>query len=83
MPGVISSGVESLKLRKDLGENVLIVVPGIRPGFNKGDQKRTVKVAEAFRNGADYIVVGRPIREAKDPKSKAGEIQKIIASIFE
>ena len=81
--GVISSGLEASQLRDDLGENFLIVVPGIRPVENTDDQKRTVNVEKAFRNGADYIVVGRPIKEAKDPRAKAEEIQKIIASLFD
>ena len=46
------------------------------------DQKRTVDVAQAFRNGADYIVVGRPIKNAADPKAVAEEIQATIAAIF-
>ena len=82
--GVISSGLEAPKLRGDLGDNFLIVSPGIRPVENKpvDDQKRTVDAAQAFQNGADYIVVGRPIRNAPDPKAKAEEIQRTIASIF-
>jgi orotidine-5'-phosphate decarboxylase len=46
------------------------------------DQKRTVDAAQAFVNGADYIVVGRPIKNAADPKAKAEEIQATIASLF-
>jgi orotidine-5'-phosphate decarboxylase len=82
--GVISSGLEAPKLRHGLGENFLIVSPGIRPVENKliDDQKRTVDVEQAFRNGADYIVVGRPIRNAQNPKSKAEEIQQTMAGIF-
>jgi len=82
--GVISSGLEAEKLRQDLGQNFLIVSPGIRPVENKpvDDQKRTVDVEEAFLKGADYIVVGRPIRNAPDPKVKAEEIQKRIADLF-
>ncbi len=82
--GVISSGLEAPGLREHLGKNFLIVSPGIRPVENKpvDDQKRTVDVEQAFRNGADYIVVGRPIRTADDPKSKAEEIQGAIANLF-
>lgn len=82
--GVISSGLEAPKLREHLGGNFLIVSPGIRPVENKpvDDQKRTVDVEQAFQNGADYIVVGRPIRNAPDPKAKAAEIQATIAKIF-
>lgn len=82
--GVISSGLEAPKLRAHLGGNFLIVSPGIRPVENKpvDDQKRTVDVEQAFRNGADYIVVGRPIKTAADPRAKAEEIQSTIAAIF-
>ena len=82
--GVISSGLEAEKLRKDLGNGFLIVSPGIRPVENKpvDDQKRTVDVEEAFLKGADYIVVGRPIRSARDPRAKAEEIQQRIAKLF-
>ena len=80
--GVISSGLETLKLREGLHQNFIIVVPGIRPVQNVDDQKRTVNVKQAFLNGADYIVVGRPIKEAKDPKAKAEEIQKEISELF-
>ena len=82
--GVISSGLEAPKLREHLGQNFLVVSPGIRPVENKpvDDQKRTVDVEQAFHNGADYIVVGRPIRNAPDPKAKAEEIQATIAKIF-
>jgi orotidine-5'-phosphate decarboxylase len=82
--GVISSGLEAAKLRSELGSRLLIVSPGIRPVENRpvDDQKRTVDVETAFRNGADYIVVGRPIRNAPDPKAKAEEIQGTIARLF-
>jgi len=82
--GVISSGLEAPKLREHLGQNFLVVSPGIRPVENKpvDDQKRTVDVEQAFRNGADYIVVGRPIRNVPDPKAKAEEVQGTIARIF-
>jgi len=49
---------------------------------NEDDQKRTVDVAQAFANGADYIVVGRPIRSAADPRAAAQAIQRTIAAIF-
>jgi orotidine-5'-phosphate decarboxylase len=80
--GVISSGLEAPALRDSLGENFLIVAPGIRPVKNTDDQKRTVSVEEAFHNGADYIVVGRPIRDHAHPKEAADDIQKKIAAIF-
>ncbi len=80
--GVISSGLEAEYLRKELGDRLLIVVPGIRPVKNTDDQKRTVDVEEAFMNGADYIVVGRPIRNADKPSEAARKIQKRIADLF-
>ncbi len=82
--GVISSGMESRQLRQSLGQNFLIVVPGIRPGKNTGvdDQKRTVDIEEAFTNGADYVVVGRPILDAPDRLSAADAMQKRIRTLF-
>jgi orotidine-5'-phosphate decarboxylase len=80
--GVISSGLEAEALRDQLGQNFLIVVPGIRPVSNVDDQKRTVDVEEAFEKGADYIVVGRPVREAPDPVAAASDIQRRIATLF-
>ncbi len=78
--GVVSSGLEAAKLRAELGPKLMIVCPGIRPVDNTAsdDQKRTVDVHQAFANGADYIVVGRPIRHAADPRAKAAEIQRQI-----
>lgn len=82
--GIVSSGLEAPMIRSELGQKLLVVTPGIRPVENKpiDDQKRTVDVAQAFRNGADYIVVGRPIRQASDPKVAAEAVQKTIANIF-
>jgi orotidine-5'-phosphate decarboxylase len=82
--GVISSGLEAPAIRGELGERILVVTPGIRPVENRpsDDQKRTVDVAQAFRNGADYIVVGRPIRNAPDPKAAAQAVQDTIATLF-
>jgi orotidine-5'-phosphate decarboxylase len=80
--GVISSGMEVSGLRSEYGDNFLIVVPGIRPVENTDDQKRTVDVEDAFRKGADYIVVGRPIRSAAKPREAAEAIQARIAALF-
>ncbi len=79
--GVISSGLEVAKLREHIGQKLLVITPGIRPVDNKpaGDQKRVVTVETAFANGADYIVVGRPIRDAADPLAAAEAIQATIA----
>ena len=82
--GVICSGLEVSAIKAKLGAKLLAVTPGIRPaGGEMGDQKRTVDVAQAFRNGADYIVVGRPIRDAQDPAKAAEAIQATVAAIFE
>jgi orotidine-5'-phosphate decarboxylase len=82
--GVVSSGLEAPMLREHIDHRLLVVTPGIRPVENKpvDDQKRTVDVAQAFANGADYIVVGRPIRDAADPKAAAEAIQRTIAQVF-
>ena len=81
--GVISSGLEVSAIKAKFGARLLAVTPGIRPaGGEAADQKRVVDVAQAFRNGADYIVVGRPIRDAKDPAAAAEAIQATIAGIF-
>ncbi len=80
--GVISSGLEVAELREHLGNNFIVVTPGIRPVKNTDDQKRTVDVEEAFENGADYIVVGRPIKEHDDPKQAAEDIQQRIKALF-
>ena len=79
--GVIASGQEAPRLRRELGRDFLVVSPGIRPADARpaDDQKRTVGVEGALRGGADYIVVGRPIRQAADPRAKALEIQAEIA----
>jgi orotidine-5'-phosphate decarboxylase len=78
--GVISSGLEVPKLREFVDEKLLVVSPGIRPVDNKpvGDQKRVVTVETAFRNGCDYIVVGRPIRDAESPRAAAELMQAQI-----
>lgn len=83
--GVISSGLEARKLREGVDDKLIVITPGIRPASNtavKDDQKRVVTVQDAFMNGADYIVVGRPIRAAADPKAAAEEIQRQIAEVF-
>ncbi len=82
--GVISSGLEVPELRKHVDPSLLVVTPGIRPVDNQssGDQKRVVSVEQAFRNGADYIVVGRPIRDAENPHAAAESIQATIAAEF-
>lgn len=83
--GVISSGLEVPRLRAEIDSALIAITPGIRPVENRpmDDQKRTVDVAQAFHNGADYIVMGRPIRQAADPYAMAQSVQATIRTIFE
>lgn len=81
--GVVSSGLEAAELRRELGPRLLVVTPGIRPVANVDDQKRVVNVEQAFLNGADYIVVGRPIKNAANPRQAAEDIQGTIARVFQ
>lgn len=82
--GIVSSGLEAARLRDEIGPKLMIVTPGIRPLDNRpdDDQKRIVTPSQALRNGADYIVVGRPIRNAADPKAAADAIQAEIAAVY-
>jgi orotidine-5'-phosphate decarboxylase len=81
--GVIASGLEAASLRAALRTEALIVTPGIRPaGGVAADQRRVVTPTLALRAGADYIVVGRPIRDAADPYGAASAIQEEIAGVF-
>ena len=82
--GVVASGLELPAMRKAVDRRLLVVTPGIRPVENRpsDDQKRVVTVEQAFGDGADYIVVGRPIRDAGDPRVAAEGMQETIASVF-
>ena len=82
--GVIASGLELTALRQALDDRLLVITPGIRPVDNRAedDQKRVVTVEQAFADGADYIVVGRPIRNAPDPRKVAQSIQATIVEAF-
>jgi orotidine-5'-phosphate decarboxylase len=84
--GVVCSALEASGIRRDLDERderrgFVIVTPGIRPVLNRSvdDQKRVTSPAEAIRGGADHVVVGRPIRDARDPKAAAEAVQREIA----
>jgi len=78
--GLVCSAEEATNLRKIVGPDMVLVTPGIRPlGSAVGDQKRVMGPARAIRSGADYLVVGRPITEAPDPKQAAEAIVKEIA----
>ncbi len=80
LDGVVASAQEAAMLRKEFGKNFVIVTPGIRPAGNEaGDQKRVETPASAIRNGANFLVVGRPIVQAKDAKAAAENIVKEIA----
>ena len=80
--GVVSSGLEVERLRREVGPKLVCVTPGIRPVDNtaESDQKRVMTPAAAIKAGADYIVVGRPIRDAADPRKAAQAIQDEIAA---
>ena len=82
--GVIASGLEVAAMRAAIDDRLLVITPGIRPVENRpeDDQKRVVTVEDAFRDGADHIVVGRPIRNASDPRAAAQAIQKTIVELF-
>jgi orotidine-5'-phosphate decarboxylase len=71
--GVIASGLEAKMLKAEFGDRLLVVTPGIRAAGqgSSDDQKRTVDAAQAFRNGADHIVVGRPIRRSGPARRRA------------
>ena len=81
--GVVSSGLEVPALRREVDHRLVIVCPGIRPIHNDDDQQRVVTPAQAIRNGADYLVVGRPIRAAADPAAAAEAIQCEIAGALD
>ncbi|MBW1649442.1 MAG: orotidine-5'-phosphate decarboxylase [Deltaproteobacteria bacterium] len=77
--GIISSGLEVPKLRQDLGDNFVVVTPGIRPGKNDyDDQKRVATPAQVIKNGADYLVIGRAISRSKNPVDTVKQIQDDI-----
>jgi orotidine-5'-phosphate decarboxylase len=81
MDGIVASPGEAAMVRAIAGPNIAIVTPGIRPeGAEPGDQKRTATPAAAIAAGADYLVVGRPITGATDPRVAADEIVREIAT---
>ncbi len=80
--GVVASAREAARLRRELGDDFLVVTPGIRPAApgeqTTDDQRRVTTPSDAIRNGSDYLVIGRPIRDAKDPCRKVDEIRMEI-----
>jgi len=80
--GIVSSGLEAERIRADLGEKLLLITPGIRPGANltdaSDDQNRIMTAKKAIENGADYLVVGRPITKADDPIAVINVLQDEI-----
>ncbi|MDO8839240.1 MAG: orotidine-5'-phosphate decarboxylase [Parvibaculum sp.] len=81
LDGVVCSGHEIETLRRDLGSDFKLIVPGIRPaGSAIGDQKRVMTPTEALALGADVLVIGRPITGAGDPRAAAEEIVRSLAA---
>jgi orotidine-5'-phosphate decarboxylase len=80
--GVVSSGLEVERLRAEAPRELICVTPGIRPVENRveADQKRIMTPAAAIAAGADYLVIGRPIRDAADPRAMAQAIQTEISA---
>lgn len=81
--GVVSSGLEAGRLRRQLGDQLLIVTPGIRPGANveddSDDQQRIMTAGRAIASGADHVVIGRPITKADDPVAVIAGLQEEIS----
>lgn len=81
MGGLVCSPLEAPLVRPLIGEELVIVTPGVRPaGSDHGDQKRVMTPADAIRAGSDYLVIGRPISRAADPRRAAEAIVEEIAS---
>jgi orotidine-5'-phosphate decarboxylase len=84
IPGLVASAEEARRLRAALGDQVVLVTPGIRPaGSAAGDQKRVVTPGDAIADGADFLVVGRPIIAARNPRAAAQAIVEEIAAAGE
>ncbi|MCX8085230.1 MAG: orotidine-5'-phosphate decarboxylase [Calditerrivibrio sp.] len=79
LDGVVSSPKETVLIKKELGKTFLTITPGIRPAYEQmGDQKRVMTPKEAKQVGTDFMVIGRPITKAKDPK---GAVIKILEEL--
>ncbi len=83
--GVVCSGLETAMIKAHFGTEFITVTPGIRPPWSLGekdDQKRITTPAQAVQNGSDYLVIGRPIRDASDSRAAAVRIAEEIASVI-
>ncbi len=83
--GVICSGLEVKKIKESCGKDFLAITPGIRPDWEElktDDQKRVTTPADAVRNGSDYIVIGRPIRDAENPVKAARRVAEEISEVL-
>ena len=81
--GIVCSGHEVSMIKRELGRELIVVTPGIRPAWTivgQDDQKRIITPREAIKNGADFIVIGRPIRDADDPADAAKKVAEEIES---
>ncbi len=83
--GVVCSGIEVEQIKQAFGRDFLAVTPGIRPGYLAAgdDQRRIVTPADAVKGGADYLVIGRPIRDAEDPVAAVSKIRDEIQSALQ
>jgi orotidine-5'-phosphate decarboxylase len=80
LDGVVSSALEAAELRKTMGERFCLVTPGIRPaGTSLDEQKRVTTPRQAIRNGANYLVIGRPVTQASDPALVMQQLNDEIA----
>ena len=82
--GIVCSGLEVKSVKEKFGKDFIAVTPGIRPLWDaqgKDDQKRITTPAQAVQNGTDYLVIGCPIRNAKDPREAARRIAEEIDEI--
>ena len=83
--GVVCSGLETAMIKAHFGTEFITVTPGIRPQWSLGendDQKRVTTPAQAIQNGSDYLVIGRPLRDASDSQEAAARIAEEIASVI-
>jgi orotidine-5'-phosphate decarboxylase len=83
--GIVCSALEVKMIKETLGQDFIAVTPGIRPGWNAGgknDQRRVTTPSRAVQDGSDYLVIGRPIRDARDPKDAALRIAEEIETVL-